>query len=265
MLRGNENSLEKLEPFNIVRKNIIARSVYTRIPKLDGNVDGKIGVVKITKFDYTTPTQFCEAVEALKKDGCDKFIIDVRNNPGGYQSSIGAVLSYFLNEGDVYIRTKDKSGNIESETIKVVSDFEGPYAGCNVTKEDIGKYKGLKVTVLCNEYTASAGELFVATFKDYGIGKVVGNTTFGKGKLQSTYYLKNYALFNYGVMGIDGAVKITTHEYFSAKTDSYDGIGIEPDEKIQLSEEAKKYNVYDYEKLDPVDDQLLKAINILNG
>ncbi|MBE6534720.1 MAG: hypothetical protein E7678_07140, partial [Ruminococcaceae bacterium] len=111
----------------------------------------------------------------------------------------------------------------------------------------------------------SAGELLVATFKDYGLGKVGGNTTFGKGKLQSTYYLQNYALFNYGVMGIDGAVKITTHEYFSAKSDSYDGIGIEPDEKVALNEEAAKYNIYDFENLDPIDAQLLKAINILNG
>ena len=105
----------------------------------------------------------------------------------------------------------------------------------------------------------------MATFKDYELGTVVGNTTFGKGKLQTTYYLENYALFNYGVTGIDGAVKITTHEYFSAKSDSYDGIGIEPHEKVQLSKEAMKYNVYEYENLDPIDDQLLKAINILNS
>lgn len=263
-LRGTQEPFEKLT-FNIVREKITTQSVYYRIPKIKENANNKIGIIKITKFDYTTPTQFCEAVEALKAQACDKFVIDVRNNPGGYQSSICAVLSYFLNEGDVYLRTKDNTGNEAIYTIQVISDFEGPYAGCNVTKEDIGKYKDLKVTVLCNEYTASAGELFVATFKDYELGTVVGNTTFGKGKLQSTYYLKNYALFNYGIAGIDGAVKITTHEYFSAKSDSYDGIGIEPNEKVQLSEEAMKYNVYDYENLDPIDDQLLKAVNILNG
>ena len=264
VFRGTAEPFERI-PFDIVREKIITQSVYYRIPEINENKDGKIGVIKITKFDYTTPTQFCEAIEALKANGCDKFVIDVRNNPGGYQSSIGAVLSYFLNEGDVYIRTKDKAGNETRDTVRVVSEFEGPYAGCNVTKEDIGKYKGLKITVLCNEYTASAGELFVATFKDYELGTVVGNTTFGKGKLQSTYYLENYALFNYGIVGIDGAIKITTHEYFSAKSESYDGIGIEPNEKVQLSEEAMKYNVYDYKNLDPIDDQLLKAVNILNG
>lgn len=263
-LREDGEGLKEIR-FDIVRKNIISRTVYYRIPNISSNADKKIGVVKITKFDYTTPAQFCEAIEALKKDGCTKFILDVRNNPGGYQTSVAAVLSYFLAEGDVYIRTKDKKGNIKSDTIKVVTQFEGEYEGCNVSKEDIGKYKDLVMTVICNEYTASAGELFVATFKDYKLGKVVGNTTYGKGTMQSTYYLQNYAIYNYGITGIDGAVKLTTHEYFSAKSDSYNGIGIHPDEKVQLSDEAMKYNVYDFEKLDPVDDQLLKAINILNG
>ena len=267
VLRHDGEALSE-KRFDIVRKNIISRSVYYRIPKLDLNNDKKIGVVQITKFDYTTPTQFCEAVESLKEQGCTKFIMDVRNNPGGYQMSVGAVLSYFLNEGDVYIRTKDKQGNIESDTVQVVTKYTGDAAGCNVSKEDIGKYQDLDMVVLCNESTASAGELFVATFKDYdsdyGLGKVVGNTTFGKGKLQTTYYLQSYAFSKYKVLDIDGAVKITTHEYFSAKSGSYDGIGIEPNEKVQLSKEALSYNVYDYEKLDPIDDQLLKAINILN-
>lgn len=261
----NKEELEQVT-FNIVRKSIVSQSAYERIPEMDENADKKIGVVRITTFDYTTPAQFSKAVDALKEKGVEKFIFDVRYNLGGLQSSVGAILSYFLNEGDVYLRTRDKAGNIESDTIKVVSDFSGEYAGCNVTKEDIGKYKGLEVVVLCNEYTASAAELFVATFKDYGLGKVVGTTTYGKGTLQHTYYLQNYAFFTYGIQAaqnVSGAVKITTHEYFSAKSDSYNGIGIEPDEKVDISEEAMAYNINDYAKFDKVDDQLKKAINIL--
>ena len=264
LLREENGELKEIT-FNIVREKIISSSVYYRVPSVTSNAEKKIGVIQIIKFDYTTPKQFCDAVDALKASGCNKFVIDVRNNPGGYQSSIGAVLSYFLDEGDIYIRTKDKSGNIESDTIKVVSDYQGDYAGCNVRKEDIGKYKGLDITVLCNEYTASAGELFVATFKDYKLGEVIGGTTFGKGKLQTTYDLQAYAFFNHGTLDVDGAVKITTHEYYSAKSGSYDGIGIKPDVEIPLSDAAKQCNIYDYGKLDPIDDQLLKAINILNS
>lgn len=264
VLRDGENGLE-LVSFKITRETIITDSVYARIPEVEGNADKKIGVIKITNFDFTTPTQFSKKIDELKANGCEKFVIDVRYNPGGYEVSIQAVLSYFLNEGDVYIRTKDKNGKIESSTIQPVSSYSGDYAGCNVSKEDIGKYKDLDVVVLCNEYTASAGELFVATFKDYSIGKVVGTKTYGKGTMQTTFNLQSYAIFNHGTMDIDGAVKITTHEYFSAKSDSYNGIGIDPNEKIELSEEAKKMNVYDYDNLDKIDDQLIKAINILNS
>lgn len=263
-LRKEGDSLKEYS-FNIVREAYISNSVYWRIPNLAENVGKKIGVVKITTFDYTTPTQFSVAIEELKAQGCEKFIFDVRYNLGGYESSIGAILSYFLNEGDVYLRTKDKKGNIKSSTVGVVSKFEGDYSGCNVSKEDIGKYKDLDCVVLCNEYTASAAELFVATFKDYELATIIGNTTFGKGKLQHTYYLDTIALLEYGVSNIGGAVKITTHEYFSAKSDSYDGIGIEPNEKVALRDEAWEINIYNYESLDPIDDQLLKAINILNG
>ena len=263
-LRMEEDTLKEYS-FSIVREAFVSNSVYWRIPNISENTDKKIGVVKITDFNYTTPVQFSAAIDDLKSQGCEKFIFDVRYNLGGYEKSIGAVLSYFLNEGDVYLRTKDKKGNIESEAVKVFDAFEGDYAGCNVSKEDIGKYKGLDCVVLCNEYTVSAAELFVATFKDYEIGTVVGATTFGKGKLQNTYYLKELGLYKYGVTDIGGAVRITTHEYFSAKSDSYDGIGIEPNEKVALREEAFEFNIYDYEKLDPIDDQLLKAINILNG
>ena len=263
-LRDGENGLEMVS-FKITREIIITDSVYARIPDITENSDKKVGVIKITNFDYTTPSQFCKKIEDLKANGCEKFIIDVRYNYGGYEVSIKALLSYFLNEGDVYIRTKDKNGTVESSVIEPVSSFKGDYAGCNVAKSDIGKYKDLDVAVLCNEYTASAAELLVATFKDYSIGPVVGTKTYGKGTMQTTFDLQAYSIFNHGTMDIDGAVKITTHEYFSAKSDSYNKIGVEPNEKIELSEEAKKINVYDYNNLDKVDNQLIKAINILNS
>ena len=264
VLREIDGALKELPPFHIVRENITSASVYYRIPNIPANADKKIGVVRIANFDYTTPTQFSAAIEDLKSKGCEKFVFDVRYNLGGNASSVGAILSYFLNEGDVYLRTKDKYGNITNDVVAVVDEYEGDYVGCNVSKEDIGKYKDLDFVVLCNEYTASAAELFVATFKDYELAIAIGSKTFGKGKLQHTYDLKQYALYKYGILGVDGAVTITTHEYYSAKSDSYDGIGIEPNEKVALSKEALEINIYDHEKLDLVDDQLLKAINILN-
>lgn len=249
ILRKNGDAYDEIE-MSVTRRIVTTESVYARASTLDS----KIGIIKITGFELKTPIQFSQAVEDLKKQGCEKFIMDLRNNPGGYLLSIAAILSYFLDEGDVYIYTEDKTGKMTSESVKVVSNLEGDYATCNVSREDIGKFKGLDMVVLCNENTASAAELFTATFKDYGIAKVVGTTTFGKGKMQNTFPLSSF--------GLDGAVKFTTHMYYSKSKVGYDGIGIKPDVEIPLNEAAKNYNVFDIP--DDKDNQLLEAIKHFN-
>ncbi len=235
-------------PITATRREVITSSVYFR----KSTLGEKIGVIKIDSFDLTTPSQFEEAVESLKTQGCDKFVLDLRYNPGGYLISVAAVLSYFLDEGDVYIRTEDKNGKMTQNVVGVVTKYSGDYEACNVSKEDIGKYKDLNMVILCNENTASAGELFTATFRDYELAKIVGTTTFGKGKMQTTYGLD--------IFGLEGAVKFTTHMYYSAKSEGYDGVGIKPDAgcEIELSEEAKTYNIYDLP--DDKDNQLIEAI-----
>lgn len=260
VLRAKNGGFEEIS-FEIQRKQITSRSVRGRV----STADPTVGIVQIKEFNYTTPTQFTEEITKLQEKGCTKFVLDVRYNPGGKVASVGAVLSYFLNEGDAYIRTKDRAGNIVNETVGVVSNFEGDHVGCNVKKEDIGKYKDLDVIVLCNEATISAGEIFVVNFKDYNLGKVVGMNTYGKGKLQTSYRLDKYALSKYGASGITGVIKLTTHEYLPPKSDSYDGIGIVPDIEVPMSEDMKNINIHDYALYDPIDDQLNKAINILNN
>ncbi len=245
ILRKNGESYDEKE-FVVPRREVTTESVYANVSTLNE----KIGIVKVTGFEYTTPVQFKEAVENLKVLGCDKFVIDLRSNPGGYLDSICAVLSYFLDEGDVYIRTEDKNKTVTSKTIGVISGYTGDRATCNVAREDIGRYKDLNMVVICNEYTASAAELFTATFKDYGLAKVVGTTTYGKGKMQTTYSLASF--------GLEGAIKFTTHMYYSAKSEGYDGIGIKPDVVVEQSEEALEYNIY--ELPNEKDNQLLEAI-----
>ncbi len=247
--RWNEskNAYDEKE-YKLERREIETVSIYFRKYALDATV----GIVKINKFDLSTPKEFKEAIEKLKNDGCEKFVLDVRYNPGGYLPSIAAILSYFLDEGDVYIRIEDKNGEVEEKRVEPVVNYKGNYESCNVSKEEIGQYKNLNMVVLCNQSTASAAELFTATFRDYNLGAIVGANTYGKGKMQTTYSLSYF--------GLEGAVKFTTHMYYSAKSDSYDGIGIKPDEgcEIELSEEAKKYNTY--ELPDGLDNQLAEAV-----
>ena len=250
VLRIKGEGFEQI-PFSIVRRAVTTTSVYSH----QSTVDPKVGIVKIVQFDLTTPVQFSQAVDDLRGQGCDRFVFDVRYNPGGDLASIEAVLSYFLSEGDALIRIKTKSGEEETSYVGPVS-YSGNYASCSVSAEDIGKYKGLRAAVLCNGSTASAAELFVATFRDYGMAPIVGETTFGKGSMQSIMSLERY--------GYSGALKLTTAMYFSAKDEKgYDGVGIDPDHTVALSEAAKNKNVY--EITDEEDDQLMKAISLFGN
>ena len=257
VLRPSGDKYEVIE-CNIKRAAVTSESVYYRVHSTDKSV----GIIKILQFDLTTPSNFTEAMEYLISQGCTKFIFDVRYNPGGDLLSIKAVLSYFLNEGDVIIRTVYKSGAEEIHKAEKISyDPESSYYSCSVKKEDIGKYRrdGFEFAVLCNGSTASAAELFTATFRDYGIGMLVGTTTYGKGSMQRIFNMEEY--------GYTGALKLTIAKYYSGANggmnDGYDGLGIEPNVICELSEEAAAKNIYDLS--DSEDNQLAKAVEALNN
>lgn len=235
------------------------REVTVTRTKMEGvSVFGKVcdeeptvGIIRITGFDLNTPTQFCNNVENLKSRGCTSFVIDLRDNAGGYAESVIAILSYFLEEGDLIMTTEDKDGKVcETQTVKV---RQNRYF--SITKEDIGKYKDMVFCVLVNGNTASAAELMTATVRDYGLGKIIGEMTFGKGCMQTTYLLENY--------GLPGALKLTTHFYYSKSHTPYHGTGITPDLEVTLSDEAKNYvmGYIPYES----DNQLQSAIEILKN
>lgn len=233
--------------FTVTRKEFTSDSVYG-----EKSSSGKVGIIRILQFDLTTPKQFSAEVDRLKKEGCESFVFDVRNNPGGNLQSIETILSYFLSEGDVLIRIQYKNGEEEVSKVKAVT-YSGVYEGCSVSKSDIGKYKDLKSVVLCNSGTASAAELFTATFRDYGLGKIVGETTYGKGSMQTIIPLTQY--------GYTGAIKLTTAMYYSGKdTKGYDGVGITPDHTVKLSGDK---NIYVREEAE--DAQLLKALELLKS
>ena len=100
VLRPTGGTYEQLT-FEIERKKITTESVTGRVYEADPS----IGIIKISQFDLTTPTQFSATMDSLIEKGCRKFIFDVRYNPGGDLASIEAVLSTFLNKGDVMIST----------------------------------------------------------------------------------------------------------------------------------------------------------------
>lgn len=215
--------------------------------------DPSIGIIHISEFDLTTPRQFKEAVLEMQAKGVEHFVFDVRYNPGGDLQSIKAVLSYFLQKGDLILSSIDKNGVVAKSYYAEPTSHFGTYAPCNVAEEELGMFADLDMVVLCNGGTASAAEVFTATLRDYGLAEVVGETTFGKGVMQS--YLPMSAFGNYS-----GYVKLTTYAYVTQCGVTYHDLGIKPTvgEEIPLSEEALTYNFYVLPQ--SIDNQLQAAL-----
>ena len=192
-------------------------------------MDNQIGYIRLVEFDEVTADQFKEALEDLENQNMEKLIIDVRNNPGGVLQVVCDMLDQLLPEG-LIVYTEDKNGNRKEYTSDEEHQFTKPLA------------------VLANENSASASEIFAGAIQDYGIGTIVGTTTFGKGIVQRTFYLS------------DGTgVKLTVAKYYTPKGHDIHKKGITPDVEIELDEELKNQSSISHEE----DNQLQKAIQVL--
>ena len=192
-------------------------------------LDNQIGYIRLVEFDEVTADQFKEALEDLENQNMEKLIIDVRNNPGGVLQVVCDMLDQLLPEGMI-VYTEDKNGNRKEYTSDEEHQFTKPLA------------------VLANENSASASEIFAVAIQDYGIGTIVGTTTFGKGIVQRTFYLS------------DGTgVKLTVAKYYTPKGHDIHKKGITPDVEIELDEELKNQSSISHEE----DNQLQKAIEVL--
>lgn len=217
---------ERLE-FSIERRQVTVQTVTYHLYEDDPT----IGIIEISEFDKITPTQFFAAIEDMQTQGAEKFVFDVRNNPGGDLDAICEILDFIVPAGPI-IRMKDKAGNeiaIESEE----SEFNAPMA------------------VLCNGNSASAAELFTSALMDYEKAVIIGTTTYGKGSVQTVYSLPD-----------GGGIKMTTKMYFPPFSEGYNGIGITPDIRIEMAEEFKNVSLYKVSDAD--DTQLQRAIQYLN-
>ncbi len=246
---------DEVEPYEILSFSIERKKISTRsVTAIKCTTNEKVGIVRITGFDDTTAPQFAEAITSLQAEGCESFVFDLRGNPGGGLSSVIDVLTYFLNEDDVILSTKDKYGKEEFMRVGKVNEKGYVQSGTYTLKEeDVGRFRDLSFVVLVNEYSASAAELFTANIRDYELGPIVGVTTYGKGTMQTTYDLGQY--------GYSGALKLTTRYYYPPSGESYDGEGIVPDVEVVMSAEAASYNInlLPHDK----DNQLQQAISLL--
>ena len=200
------------------------------IPAVTGQMlENGTGYVRIAEFTGVAPDQYEKIMASLKEQGLQKLIVDLRDNPGGYVTSVCTILRTILPEGVIFY-TEDKNGNRTEET-------------CDGKNE-----LGLPLCVLVNENSASASEIFAGAVKDYEAGTLVGTTTFGKGVVQSIIGLND-----------GSAVKLTISEYFTPDGNKIHEIGITPDVVCEAGEEGA------LEAPDPEKDpQLRRAMEILD-
>jgi len=169
---------------------------------------GNIGLIRIVNFNANCAKETIALVDSLRKQGADKLIFDVRNNPGGYVNEMVKVLDYLLPEGVVY-RDLDNRGN-EGERRSDAACVELPMA------------------VLVNGSSYSAAEFFAAVLQEFEWAAVVGEKTTGKGHYQNTIRLSD-----------GSAVNLSTGKYFtpSGKNLTQTG-GITPEVTVEVDKET---------------------------
>ena len=186
--------------------------------------------IQITDFNAATVPQFEAAIADATDKGTTGLIFDVRGNGGGTLDSVDKILDILLPEGEVVSATY-KNGKKE---VLFSSD-----------KNEID----LPMTVLCDEGTASAAELFAASIRDFEKGKLIGTKTYGKGIMQETFALS------------DGSAVRLTVAYFNPPSGiNFHGKGLTPDIEITLTEDEQKYFYFLTDETDPVIKQAVKIM-----
>ncbi len=205
------------------------------IPSVDGQfLEGEDGIayISISTFAENTPAELSDTISSLaEKETINGIILDLRNNPGGSVSAVVQIADMFLadNEHILWVESKDGEDVYDAQNTN-------PYA--------------YPIVMLTNENSASASEILAGAFQDNHRAILVGNTTYGKGIIQTVYSL-----------GDGAAIKVTTAEYLSPNKNKIHEIGVTPDVEVDLGSSDISL-IY---SLDPTKDvQLKTAIDTMN-
>ena len=201
------------------------------IPYVSGEIlekDGKkIGYIDISLFSSNSYKQFKNKLDKLEKDNIDGLIIDVRDNSGGYLTSVTDICNLFLEKGKVIYQLEDSKGK--------------------VLKKDTTKEKrSYDIVVLINGASASASEILASAIKESYGGEIVGTNSFGKGTVQQTKKL------------LDGSmIKYTTQKWLTPDGNFINEIGVTPTKEVELDSKYFENPIHEN------DNQLQEAINLI--
>ncbi len=212
-------------------KDISINLSKVEIPHVSGKVieqdSKKIGYIKISLFASNSYKQFKNKLGELEKSNIDDLIIDVRDNSGGYLSSVTDICNLFLDKGKVIYQLEDSKGKVKKK---------------DTTKEK-RKYD---IVVLINGGSASASEILASAIKESYGGDIVGTNSYGKGTVQQTKKL------------LDGSmIKYTTQKWLTPDGNSINGVGVTPTKVVELNEE------YFNNPTNENDNQLQEAIKLI--
>ena len=216
--------VKKALVFEITREIIEVKSVKSKI------IDNDVGYIRLTAFNDNSSKQIKDKIEKFKKKKINKYILDLRNNPGGLLSQAVKISDFFLDNGEI-VSTKSRKS---SENKKYFAK-----------KGDI--INGETLLVLINYGSASASEIVAGALRDHKRAILIGENSYGKGSVQSILPLKN-----------KGAIRLTISKYYLPSGKSISGTGVTPD--IEISESSDEFRIGT-----ETDNQLDFAIKLLNG
>ena len=219
--RGEKKALT----FNIVREIIQIKSVKAEL------LEKNIGYIRLTSFNENSGKQIKREFERFEKNNnTESYILDLRNNPGGLLSQAIKIADFFLENGEI-VSTKSRKSYENRKWFAKKGDIIG----------------GKTLVVLINYGSASASEIVAGALKDHKRAILLGESSYGKGSVQSIIPLKN-----------DGAIRLTVAKYYLPSGKSISEVGVSPD--IEINEETD-----DFEIKTETDNQLDYAIKLLKG
>lgn len=230
---GGENDITVVRDGQLLSFHVVAREIYAETVTYRMLTD-TVGYLHLSGFHGECVEEVKEAVEELREQGMEKLVMDVRDNPGGSLSDVCDIADLFLQKGLVITSLRSRTDD-QKDYMTSKQGFQFPMA------------------LLVNENSASASELLAGALQDHERAYLIGTKTYGKGIVQSYY----------PVLGTGGYIKITTEAYYTPNGVCIHGIGITPNEEVELSGDAARYSAprIPYES----DVQLQRAVEYLES
>ena len=234
LIRGDKGTTVDLTIFRAGEKQTrdvkIVRDIINT-PTLDTTMrpDG-IFVITLYSFDANSANLFRDAIQKFASSGSNKLVLDLRGNPGGYLDAAVDMASWFLPAGKPVVI--EDYGNKQPQDIYKSAGY------------DIFENKNLKFVILIDGGSASASEILSGAMQDYGLAKLVGTQSFGKGSVQEVINVTP-----------DTILKVTVAKWLTPKGTSISEKGLTPDYKVDITQADADA------KIDP---QMDKAVQLLN-